>query len=360
MREGQSFRVSGFEMAPALVGRVLFAAALLCGACTSDGGTDAATQDVIGGFPAFSAKLDGIGAIGVVGDLDAVLPVCTGTLVAPTMVLTAEHCLEDVEPEALRFLIGANALAPRRTVSVRGMVRETSIAGSMTGLGSDVAVVHLSEAVLDAPLMAYAPFETGAAAPRFTVVGYGFRNNDEDFGARLAGSVSLRGTSGRIFEILFGSYERFLEAAPNLVGFEQEPDALRRAYDNELLLDGYEALLGAAELDANACVGDSGGPIIARRDNRSTVYGVTSWGYGADDQVCALGGIGAMLGPAAVELVDREAACPLIPPEGACDGDVLLACAGQGRSWTLERIDCAEAGSVCGFDAEGYAGCMEP
>ena len=171
MHEGQSLRVSGFDVARPLLGRALCALSALCGACTSEGGTEAATQDVIGGFPAFSAKLDGIGAVGVLGDLDAVLPVCTGTLVTPTMVLTAEHCLEDVEPEELRFLIGPNALAPRRTISVRGVVRETSVAGSMTGLGSDVAVMHLSEAVLDAPLMAYAPFEAAPAARRFSVVG---------------------------------------------------------------------------------------------------------------------------------------------------------------------------------------------
>jgi hypothetical protein len=261
--------------------------------------------------------------------------------------------------EELRFLIGPNAVEPRRVVPVRAVARETMVVGSMAGLGSDIAVMHLAEPVLDAPLVAYAPFEDFPIGQRFSVVGYGFRNNDEDFGARLAGSVSLRGTTGLIFEILFGSYERFLTAAPGLVGFEQDPESLREAYENERLLDGYEALLGAQTLDANACVGDSGGPIIGRKDNRSIVYGVTSWGYGADDQVCALGGVGAMLGPAAIEFVDREAACPMIPAEGACEGDVAVNCTGEGRSWVPERIDCAEEGFICSFDEDGYAGCAD-
>jgi secreted trypsin-like serine protease len=349
-------------VAAQLATRALLAAAVLCTACTSDGSGEVAdgAQDVIGGFPAFSAKLDGIGAVGIIGDLDTVLPVCTGTLVTPTMVLTAEHCIEEFQAEELRFLIGPNAVEPRRVVPVRGVASETLVRGSMTGLGSDIAVLHLAEPVLDAPLVAYAPFEDFPIGRRFSVVGYGFRNNDEDFGARLAGSVALRGTTGLIFEILFGSYERFLAASPSLVGFEQDPESLREAYENERLLDGYEALLGAQALDANACVGDSGGPIIGRVNDRSIVYGVTSWGYGADDQVCALGGIGAMLGPAAVEFVDREAACPMIPAEGACEGNVAVNCAGEGRNWAPETVDCAEGGFTCSFDEDGYAGCVDP
>ncbi|HMJ11819.1 MAG TPA: trypsin-like serine protease, partial [Polyangiaceae bacterium] len=197
MREGNAFQVLRFRP---LLSASLMVGVALCSACTdapSRGAVNDESQDVIGGFSAFSAKLDGIGAIGILGDLDTVLPTCTGSLVTPTMVLTAEHCVEEFSVDELRFLIGPNALEPRRIVPVLGVARETSVEGSLTELGSDIAVIHLAEPVNDVPLLAYAPFDMVPADQRFSVVGYGFRNNDEDFGARMAGSIALRGTSGR-------------------------------------------------------------------------------------------------------------------------------------------------------------------
>lgn len=52
------------------------------------------------------------------------------------------------------------------------------------------------------------------------------------------------------------------------------------------LLDGYEAQLGGAPGDAQACHGDSGGPLLRNVDGQLVVYGVVSSGVSGVKEVC--------------------------------------------------------------------------
>jgi hypothetical protein len=216
-------------------------AALAAGCATTDSDNlEAISEDVIGGVPAYSHALDAVGALGSSYDTDgdgrgdAYYPFCTGTLIAPTVVLTAEHCIGG-DMTGVAFLIGASAYAPDRVVPALAAVAETTIVGGVQGLGSDVAIVHLAEPVLDVTPLVVAPFPADLIGQRFTVLGYGAQDNTERAGTRLAGALTLRGTSGRIFEHLFGSFPAFLDqGVPRLHGItptEADREWLQAEYD---------------------------------------------------------------------------------------------------------------------------------
>ncbi|HMJ16110.1 MAG TPA: trypsin-like serine protease, partial [Polyangiaceae bacterium] len=82
-----------------------------------DAGTERSDTAVIGGFPVLSSRLDAIGAVSI--GASPVGPSCTGTLIAPSVVLTAEHCVVELEPEELFFATGALTDNPKRVVGVR-------------------------------------------------------------------------------------------------------------------------------------------------------------------------------------------------------------------------------------------------
>jgi hypothetical protein len=310
------------------VGFLFAATAALAAGCADGGDLDnleETSEEVIGGVPAYSHSLDAVGALGSHYDTDgdglpdAYYPFCTGTLIAPTVVLTAEHCIGS-NMSGVSFLIGANAHAPDRVVPVLAAVAETTIVGGVQGLGSDVAIVHLAEPVTGVTPLMVAPFPADLIGQRFTVLGYGVQDNTELAGTRLAGALTLRGTTGRIFEHLFGSFATFLEkGVPRLYGFTPtaaDHEWLQAEYDATTVVDGYEATLGDGTGDANDCYGDSGGPLTKKLDGALRVVAVVSWGYGSTLQLCDFGGVFAALGPAALAFIADQVACPL----GSCGG----------------------------------------
>jgi len=297
-------------------------AAVFAFGCADSGSTnvDESSDEVIGGVPANSPKMNGIGALA--GDFwgdGSLFPFCTGTLISPTAVLTAEHCIQGLNPATTFFAIGPNANAPERVVPVLGAVAEQTISGGVLGLGSDVAIVHLAEAVTDVPVWPVAGFPYDLVGERFTVVGYGIQDNTGFAGTRRAGQQVLQATSGRILEALFGSFQGWLDVGVPLIfgaPADQFPiEFLQSYYDENVLLDGYEAVVGNGEGDSNDCNGDSGGPLTKKLNGVPTVVGVVSWGWGSTRMICDFGGNFAVLGPASIDFIQQQLACPL----GSCE-----------------------------------------
>jgi len=171
-------------------------------------------------------------------------PFCTGTVIAPRVVLTAAHCFEGARAATVRFVLGPNAFAPSASLRVARLVAHPSY--NPFELTNDIGVAVLSQ---DAPV---APIPVNTAAldaswvgRSLTFVGYGVTN-----GVTGAG----------------GGVKRQVTIPIAQVG------ATQFAYTGS----------------KGTCFGDSGGPAFLQSANGSlSVVGVTSYG----DQRCRQFGV---------------------------------------------------------------------
>lgn len=364
--------------------RIAPLAPFLAVACSGSGAfppSGPSSSDIIGGVDAKGAALDAIGALmtGVqVPDAqaggDAGAPArgthtelqlrCTATLIAPTAIITAKHC---VTPPTgpLHFATGFDTKQPKRVVPVVVSYAAEPLTGGVIGLGSDVAIAFLKDPITDIkPLkVREAPFGKADVGKKLTAVGYGVQNAAFDYGTRRAGTLTLRATEGNALEAEYGSFDAFAKKYQELEGLTDAPELraqLQQIYDTTILQTGLEYFSGGADGDAQTCYGDSGGPLLERVDGERVVVGVASWVFSGTKAPCQIGAAHAAISPSALANVKHAISCADTSVAGRCEGTTAVRCVEPGEGPArITRVDCAVLDQECKIDPSGAA-CVDP
>jgi hypothetical protein len=238
---------------------------------------------------------------------------CTGTLIAPRVVLTAAHCLANRRAGELRVAFGPDARSPTRLVDVdRARVHPSYDAG--TGLW-DVALLQLS----------VAQTETPATLPRARLA-----PNDVGRAVRLAGyGLDDAALSGRKRQ----GGATLSQVA--LAGDAAEP-----------------AIIRYVPGPAMSCGGDSGGPVFFDDGAGEVLIGVTRSGDAACAQFGAAVQTADLIDDFVRPFVDQAAAAPARPRFDRGADECASTCASDDDCPTaMACLNERAAGFRCGFSS---------
>ena len=249
--------------APLLAALVALVALILAAGATASPNPKA-TASVIGGHNATIAAYPSLAFIEGVQATAGYA--CTGTVVAPRVVLTAGHCVEDlesssiVEPELIAVATGVSNLQKIQAAQVSKVERVLAYPGfDPTQLHGDAGLLILTAPVTAPPIALATAADAALYEPggKLTVAGWGIDNRDT------------------------GHAPNQLQAAT--VPIEEASrckEGTRRFYP---FFDPSRQVcaLDAPDFHITTCHGDSGGPAIATRPDGTPVeIGVTSLGDG--------------------------------------------------------------------------------
>ena len=188
---------------------------------------------------------------------------CTGTLIAPNVVLTAAHCQCGNVNE--KVAIGVNLQRPDQVISVTRGVAMNRCSEDIAG--KDVALLFLEKAPTNVTPRAFANTTSIANMVDVVAVGYG---------------LTERGTSG--MKLMTDIPVASSSCSESADGIDD--------VDRFGCVKGSELVAGVRNLNRDTCRGDSGGPIYLKTSDGEYLVGSTSRGIQSTGAAeCGDGGV---------------------------------------------------------------------
>lgn len=187
---------------------------------------------------------------------------CSGSVIAPTKVLTAGHCLDGFNVANLQVIVGRPTLRDAAVGQTIGVVSgRVHPDFEQTGL-HDVAVLNLASPAAVTPIALATPEQSAATTvvgAQLRVAGYGATN---PFGTRLSGFLKATIEQSRSDNRCLKAYTQDLFAPESMIC------ALGARLKNP----------GRFKIHTSACSGDSGGPLVADTATGPVEVGTVSFG----------------------------------------------------------------------------------
>ncbi len=252
------------------------------------------------------------------GDSVALAPFCSGTLISPTVVLTAAHCLDvaaaskprptTISAGAVAIYVGNHA-ASDPAPQVFGVV-EARIHPNYNRFSNnnDIGLLRLA-----APVQGVVPVPALPAALGFTQADIGVGVNFAGFGLTEEGASGVK----LQVDLPLGGLGCTVPGCPS-------PGSV-------------DTMVSYSQPGAGPCSGDSGGPLFIYRSGTPYVGAVTSYG----DAACTLYGVSARADSAAAVISAFVGVAPPPPPPAGCgDGVCGMGESCDGRNGTVACGDC--------------------
>jgi trypsin len=187
---------------------------------------------------------------------------CSGSVIGPTKVLTAGHCVDGFNVANFQVIISRPTLSDTAVGQSIGVVSgRVHPDFEQTGL-HDVAVLNLAQPTTVTPVALATPEQNAATTPagaQMRVAGYGATT---PFGTHLSGFLKSTVEQSRSDHRCLKAYTRDLFAPESMI----------------CAIGARKKKPGRFKIHTSACSGDSGGPLVADTATGPVEVGTVSFG----------------------------------------------------------------------------------